>query len=164
MFSRRGNSLAKSQLESMEDTRELVRSLYEITAKLKELHPHRNFTPDGILVGSLGEVLAEFHYELSPLNAGTKGHDCSINNRLVQIKTTQRESIQIGEPCEHLIALKLLPDGTASEIFNGPGSLVWDLVKDKPLPKNGLYAVRLNKLRSLMQSVPATQRISRVQL
>ena len=148
----------------MEDTRKLVRSLYEITAKLKELHPHRNFTPDGILVGSLGEVLAEFHYKLSPLNTGTKGHDCSLNGRLVQIKTTQRESIQIGEPCEHLIALKLMPDGTANEVFNGPGSLVWNLVKDKPLPKNGLYAVRLNKLRSLMQSVPATQRVPRVRL
>ncbi len=150
-------------LEPMEDTRKLVRELYEITTKLKNLHPHRNFTPDGILVGSLGEVLAEFHYALSPLNTGTRGHDCSsINGQLVQIKTTQRESIQIGEPCKHLIALKLMPDGSASEIFNGPGALVWNLVKDKPLPKNGLYAVRLNKLRTLMERVPATQRLPRV--
>lgn len=148
---------------SMEDTRKLVRSLYQITAKLKELHPHRNFTPDGILVGSLGEVLAEFHYALSPLNTGTKAHDCSINGRLVQVKTTQRESIQIGEPCEHLIALKLMPDGASIEIYNGPGSLVWNLVKDKPLPKNGLYSVRLNKLRVLMKSIPAIQRVARVQ-
>lgn len=147
----------------MDDTRKLVRELYQISARLKELHPHRNFTPDGILVGSLGEVLAEFHYALSPLDTGTKAHDCSINGRLVQIKTTQRESIQIGEPCDHLIALKLMPDGTAVEVFNGPGALVWNLVKDKPLPKNGLYSVRLNKLRSLMESVPQTQRVARVQ-
>lgn len=146
----------------MEDTRKLVQALYQISARLKELHPHRNFTPDGILVGSLGEVLAEYHYALSPLNTGTKGHDCSINGRLVQIKTTQRESIQIGESCEYLIALKLMPDGTAVEVFNGPGALVWNLVKDKPLPKNGLYSVRLNKLRSLMQAVSPTQRVTRV--
>lgn len=146
----------------MEDTRKLIRSLYQITAKLKELHPHRNFTPDGILVGSLGEVLAEYHYALSPLSTSARGHDCSIHGCLVQVKTTQRESIQIGEPCEHLIALKLLPDGTATEVFNGPGALVWNLVRNKPLPKNGLYSVRLSKLHTLMQSVPATQRIVRV--
>ena len=147
----------------MDDTRKLVRELYRISARLKVLHPHRNFTPDGILVGSLGEVLAEFHYGLSPLNTGTKAHDCIINKLLVQIKTTQRESIQIGEPCQHLIALKLMPDGTAVEVFNGPGAIVWNLVKDKPLPKNGLYSVRLNKLRELMEDVPKTQRVTRVQ-
>jgi hypothetical protein len=147
----------------MDDTRKLVRSLYRITSKLKDLYPHRNFTPDGILVGSLGEVLAEFHYGLEPLNTGTKAHDCSINGLRVQVKTTQRDSIQMGEPCEHLIALKLMPDGTAEEFFNGPGHLVWDLVKHKPMPKNGLYAVRLNKLRQLMNGVPAKKRVARVQ-
>ena len=146
----------------MEDTRKLVRSLYEITAKLKELHPHRNFTPDGILVGSLGEVLAEFHYGLEPLATSAKGHDCTINGLLVQVKTTQRNSIQIGKPCDHLIALKLMPDGTAVEFFNGPGSLVWNLVKDKPMPKNGLYPVRLNKLRELMNGVATERRVARV--
>jgi hypothetical protein len=80
----------------MEETRKLVRQLYEITAKLHELYPHRNFTPDGILLGSLGEILAEYHYSLSPLNIGTKYHDYSIDGLLVQIKTTQRSSIQIG--------------------------------------------------------------------
>jgi hypothetical protein len=48
------------------------------------------------------------------------------------------------------------------EVFNGPGSLVWNLVKDKPLPKNGLYAVGFGKLRELMQEVPADRRIPRV--
>lgn len=148
--------------KSIEDTRTLVRSLYEITARLNQLHPHRNFTLDGILVGSLGEVLAEYHYGLSPLDTGTKCHDCCIGDHNVQVKTTQRDAIQIGEPCEHLIALKLLPDGTVEEIFNGPGHLVWNLVKDKPLPKNGLYAVRVTKLRAIMTTVPASERLARV--
>ena len=146
----------------MDDTRELIRSLYKIVSRLEELHPHRNFTPDGILVGSIGEVLAEYHYGLQPLGTGSKAHDCSINGLLVQIKTTQRNAIQIGEPCCHLIALKLKPDGSAEEYYNGPGHLVWDLVKDKKLPKNGLYAVRLSKLRVLMQMVPNERRIVRV--
>ena len=147
---------------NMENTRELVRAIYKITAALKELHPHRNFTPDGILVGSLGEVLAEYHYDLKPLNTGTHAHDCFKGSIKVQVKTTQRESIQIGEDCEHLIALKLSQDGTVEEIYNGPGNIVWALVKDKPMPKNGLYSVRLNKLRGLMEDVAVEKRLPRI--
>jgi len=146
----------------VEETRKLVQKIYEITARLQELHPKKNFTPDGILVGSLGEVLAEHHYGLTPLSVGTKGHDCSIDGMFVQIKTTQRKSIQIGEPCDHLIALQLARNGTVSEIYNGPGSLVWDLVKDKRLPKNGLYAVSFTKLRNLMERVSVESRLARV--
>ncbi|MGD0741246.1 MAG: hypothetical protein ABR957_16775 [Terracidiphilus sp.] len=147
----------------MEGTRKLVQSLYEITAELHKLHPHRNFTLDGILVGSLGEVLAEYHYGLTPLSVGTKGHDCSFNGLLVQVKTTQRKTIQIGEPCDHLIALQLKPDGTVHEVFNGPGLLVWDSVKGKPRPKNRLYAVTFGKLQELMKNVAEDKRVPRIQ-
>jgi hypothetical protein len=102
------------------------------------------------------------YYGLEPLATGSKAHDCSINDLLVQVKTTQRDSIQIGEPCDHLIALKLMPDGGSEEFFNGPGGFVWDLVKNKPMPKNGLYAVRLNKLRELMNLVPTERRVARI--
>lgn len=146
----------------MEDTRELVRSLYKITAALKKLHPHRNFTPDGILVGSLGEVLAEHHYDLQPLNTGAHAHDCVKNGINIQVKTTQRESIQIGHYCDYLIALKLKQDGTAEEVYNGPGGPVWDLVKDNPLPRNGLYSIRLNKLRKIMETAPTVGQIARI--
>lgn len=146
----------------MEDTRELVRSLYKITAALKKLHPHRNFTPDGILVGSLGEVLAEYHYDLKPLGTGAHAHDCVKDGISIQVKTTQRESIQIGHNCEYLIALKLHQNGTAEEIYNGPGKPVWDLVKDKPLPRNGLYSVRLNTLRHLMEIAPKAKKFPRI--
>lgn len=95
----------------METTREHIKDLYKLVGALNKLHPHRNFTPDGILVGSIGEVLAEYHYGLSPLPPGTAAHDCKLGELLVQIRTTQRTSIQIGEPCQHLLALKLLPNG-----------------------------------------------------
>jgi len=55
-----------------------------------------------------------------------------------------------------------MPDGTVNEIFNGPGSLAWDLVKNKKIPKNGLYAVSFTKLLELMKSVPNDKRVARV--
>ncbi len=36
----------------------LVQELYSIVDRLEELFPGRRFTPDGHLVGSIGEVLA----------------------------------------------------------------------------------------------------------
>jgi hypothetical protein len=146
----------------VEDTKQLVRELYAITAKLKALHQHRHFTPDGILVGSIGEVLAEYHYGLTPLGVVEPAHDCRHERCLVQVKTTQRDAIQMGEPCQHLIALKLLPDGSVLEAYNGPGDLVWNLVKDKPRPKNGLYPIRLKALGTLMESVPTLLRLPKL--
>jgi len=145
----------------MKDTKKLVCKMYEITKALKQLHEHRNFTPDGILVGSLGEVLAEYHYGLKPLPPATPLHDCKKGKKLIQIKTTQRESIQIGDNCDYLLALKLNEDGTVEEWYNGPGQRVWDRVKDKKRPKNGLYSVRLNVLRKMMENVPVKQRLKR---
>ena len=145
----------------MEDTKKLVVNLYKITSALKKNHPHRNFTPDGILVGSLGEVLAEYHYGLKPLPPGTPGHDCKKGKKKVQVKTTQRQSIQIGDNCEHLLALKLKENGSVQEWYNGPGDPVWNRVKNKKRPKNGLYAVRLNVLKKLMENVPKSQRLKR---
>jgi len=145
----------------MKDTRKIVADLYALTAALKKLHKHRNFTPDGILVGSLGEVLAEYHYGLKPLPPGTALHDCKKGRKLVQVKTTQRESIQIGDNCDYLLALKLAEDGTIEEWYNGPGHPVWERVKNKTRPKNGLYSVRLNVLRKLMATVPANRRLKR---
>lgn len=130
----------------MEETKKLIRKLYKIVDELGSLHPNRKFSLDGILVGSLGEVMAEYHYGIELLKTNTKGHDGRKNGKNIQIKTTQRESIHIGVKCEHLIAVKLQEDGTIDEIYNGPGNLVWDLVKNNKLPKNGLYPISKKKL------------------
>ncbi len=145
----------------MESTRDYIKKIYQIVGELNKLHPHRNFTPDGIMVGSIGEVLAEYHYGLTPLPPGTMAHDCQLGNLKVQVKTTQRNSIQIGEPCEHLLALKLHQNGIVEEFYNGPGEPVWALVKHKPLPKNGLYQIGLSKLRKMMATVPTERQIAR---
>jgi len=47
----------------------LVRDLYRIVDQLEHLFPGRHFTPDGHLVGSLGEVLACERYGLEILEA-----------------------------------------------------------------------------------------------
>ena len=43
---------------------QLIKRLYEIVAELESLYPGRKFTPDGHLVGSIGEVIAAHNYDL----------------------------------------------------------------------------------------------------
>jgi len=112
--------------QRVESIPELVKGLYAIVRRLEEKYPGRRFTPDGHLVGSLGEVIAAELYGLELLPASTTTHDgTAIDGRQVQIKLTQVKTVGIRSEPEHLIVLKLHPDGTTSEIYNGPGTPAW---------------------------------------
>ena len=139
---------------------ELLKRLYDVVADLEALYPGRKFTPDGHLVGSLGEVIAAHNYGLVLLDASAKTHDARKGNKLVQIKATQGSAVGMyGEP-EHLLVLRLQKDGTAEEVYNGPGSLAWSHAGN--LQKNGQRSITLSGLRKLMHSVTNDQRITRV--
>ena len=75
----------------------LVQGLYSIVDRLEELFPGRRFTPDGHLVGSIGEVLAAATYDLELLPPSTERHDAlSGDGRKVQIKATQVRSVSLS--------------------------------------------------------------------
>ena len=52
-----------------------VAKIYEAVEELKTAYPRRPFTPDGHLIGSIGEVVAReiFRFDLYP--PSNKGHD-----------------------------------------------------------------------------------------
>ena len=154
----------KSHLPNNYAHGDLIRDLYKIVGQLEEAHPGRHFTPDGHLVGSLGEVFAAEEYGLELLEASHPVHDAKTRNgrRLVQIKTTQGNKIGIGECPDFLIVLRLSQNGTFEEVYNGPGGPVWDLVKGKKLPKNGQHQISLNRLRGIASAIPDSKRIKRV--
>ena len=69
---------------------DLVRELYGVVDQLQLLFPGRRFTPDGHLVGSIGEVLAANAYGLELFPSSFERHDAkSKGGKLVQIKSTQ---------------------------------------------------------------------------
>jgi hypothetical protein len=51
-----------------------IRQIYAIVSELETMFG-RHFTPDGHMVGSIGEVLAAFHYELELYTASAVTHD-----------------------------------------------------------------------------------------
>ncbi len=149
------------QAVDVEQVPALVRELYVTAAKLEALFPTRRFTLDGHLVGSIGEVIASAWYGLELLPASTEAHDArSRDGRLVQVKATQRMMIGLTACPEHLIVLRLLSDGTAEEVYNGPGDRAW--VRVGPRQKTSLCHISVTTLRTLMAGVPDEAKLARL--
>jgi hypothetical protein len=144
----------------------LVRDLYKVVAELELLFAAKNkkFTPDGHLVGSLGEVLAAHTYGLDLYPNSHPDHDAvSKDGREVQIKATQgNKGVALRSKPQHLIVLRIYQDGQSEEIFNGPGDCVWDVCSSR-LQKNGQHPVALSTLKKLMDThVPQAQRLPKL--
>ena len=145
-------------MKAVERIPELVRALYGTVAELQRLFPGRPFTPDGHLVGSLGEVIAAHNYDLHLLPPSAEGSDAlAPNGRHVEIKITQGERIALRNRPDHLLVLKLRADGNAEEVYNGPGTEPWD--QSGKMQKNGQRPISLTKLRRLMYSIPEESRL-----
>ena len=66
------NSLpAAVTLATPDEVPALIRDLYAIVSKLESIFPGRHFTPDGHLVGSIGEALANTYYAIELCRAST---------------------------------------------------------------------------------------------
>jgi hypothetical protein len=138
-----------------------IKELYKITNELECTYPGRKFTVDGHLVGSIGEVIVAEHYGLKLLPNSTKTHDARTNDgKMVQIKATQVKGIAISSEPDYLIVIRLLSDGSWEEIYNGPGKAAWESACK--MQKNGQRPISLCKLRNLMGSVDAKDKIARV--
>ena len=125
-----------------------VTAIYRAVEELSRAYPGRHFTPDGHLIGSIGEVVARetFGFELYP--ASMRGHDAKCEARSdVQVKITAGNSIAMRGTCNHLIALKIISPEEAEIVYDGPGTSLWE---DAGQTKsNGQRRVSLSKLRAL---------------
>jgi hypothetical protein len=148
-------------LEATEHVPKLVERLYAIVSELEAHFPGRPFTPDGHLVGSLGEVLGAAYYNLELLPCSAECHDArAADGRQVQIKATQGQQVAMRSLCDHLLVLRLNKDGSADEMYNGPGELAWNAAG--PMQRNGQRPIRLSTLRRLASQVPPERRLRRV--
>lgn len=139
-----------------------IRAIYKSVESLNERYPERKFTPDGILVGTLGEVLAEEKYDLDLLPPKTKDFDATdCRCRKVQIHCNQRNTTPINKSATKgmFLALKLLPGDTIEQVFNGPASIAHQLTVGRKADASGFVGLSHDKLRKLMESVPESKRV-----
>lgn len=147
----------------MSDIQKAVQKLYKIVEELESLYPGRPFTPDGHIVGSLGECLVADAYGLVLMPPSNPGFDAlSRDKRKVEIKATQSKTVAFRSEPVHCIAIQLRKNGTFEEIYNGPGEPIWKVFVSRPRPSNGQYQISLNRLRTLQESVSNEQKIPRI--
>ena len=140
----------------------LIKDLYALVDELDATFPGSKFTPDGHMVGSIGEAIAAFHFGLDLIPMSNEGYDAVKDGRKVEIKATQGTSVAFRSEPEFVLVIRLLRDGSFEEIYNGSGRRVWDCVRHKKVPSNGQLQVSFSKLRELSKEVSAAQRIERI--
>jgi hypothetical protein len=137
-----------------------VKDIYRAVSELELMFPGRPFTPDGHMVGSLGECLVADAYNLDLMPPSNEGFDAvAKNGKKVEIKATQSNRVAFRSCPEHTIIIKIKQDGTFKECFNGPGQILWDTFTGKKMPKNGQHQISINKVLALDETVANTLRI-----
>lgn len=96
----------------------MIRQLYSTVAELEEMFPGRHFTPDGHMVGSIGECLVYDVYGLILETASNKGFDAvTANGKQIEIKATQSKSVAFRSEPEHTIVIKTLPNTVMVDVI-----------------------------------------------
>jgi hypothetical protein len=141
-----------------------VKQLLQIVKQLQSKYPKKRFTLDGRLVGDIGEILVEETYDVK-LHEGLQKHHDGItpDDKQVQIKATMKNSLTF--PVDHIpdyyLGIKIKLDGTFREIFNGPGRVAREAVKDRKPTKTNLHSVSISLLERLNEKVHEKDRILR---
>jgi len=141
---------------------EAVKQLLDIVRALQKAYPKKRFTLDGRLVGDIGEVLVEGAYDIKLFEDLQKHHDARASDgRLVQVKATMQLSLTF--PADHVpdyyLGIQVYQDGTFTEVFNGPGAVAWEAVRNRKPTKNNLHSVSVATLEALNKTVKPDDRI-----
>jgi hypothetical protein len=130
----------------------LITDLLKTTGRLNKLFEGRPFTPDGHLVGSIGEVVAEYIYDLQLEPCSTPQIDAYTKDdirRSVQIKLTGKTGGSFGVRWpssvipDVLLCMRMTVNGFV-EVYNGPFPL--KMLDAKPKQKNGQIALTASVL------------------
>ncbi len=119
---------------------EPVAAIYRAVSELEARYPQRKFTPDGHLVGSIGEVVAAEALGLTLHRASHPRHDAFDQNGDVQIKMTGGRSVALYATCDRLVVLKVVSREEAEIVYDDEAGKIG---------KNGQRVISLFRLRSI---------------
>lgn len=130
---------------------EPVAKIYRAVAELEARYHPRKFTPDGHLVGSIGEVVAAEALGLTLYPMSSAGYDAlDADGCQVQIKMTAGKTIAMYAECSRLVVLRIVSPEEAEIVYDGPGAPAWACARKAG--KNGQRVVSLTKLRSMARA------------
>lgn len=124
-----------------------VAAIYRAVAELEAQYPGRKFTPDGHMVGSIGEVVAAAELGLTLYSMSREGHDAFDADGDVQIKLTGTKAVSMYGESARLVVLRIVSPIEAEVVYDGDGRLAWNAAN--AMAKNGQRRITLTKLRAL---------------
>ena len=135
---------------------ELIAELYVVVEELNRDYgaDGRQFTPDGHMVGSIGEVVAKYAFDLKLYGRSKKGLDAETQDgKTVQIKLTAKRG-PIGfcdaETIPDYVLVMQLVEGRFHTVYNGSGRSVY--ASCGPKSGNGQRFIGLAKLKTLQHT------------
>ena len=129
----------------------LIGDLFRTVDRLNMLFPDKPFTPDGHLVGSIGEVVAAYLYDLTLEKSSNEGFDArtSDKSRTVDIKLAGGDRVAIssnlGAAPDVLLVFHFDRSNGFEEVYNGP--FPKDLCLQLTPNKRQTVQLALSKLR-----------------
>lgn len=124
-----------------------VAAIYKAVEELEAAYPSRKFTPDGHLVGSIGEVIAAEALSLTLHPSSYPGHDAFDGNGNVQIKMTAGNSISLYSTCDRLVVLRVVSPEEAEIVYDGVGETAWE--RAGTMGKNGQRRISIRRLSEI---------------
>jgi hypothetical protein len=144
------------------DISSALQLIFQGISQLQTAFPHRLFTIDGRLVGDIGEIVAALEYDMVIDPVSQKVHDgTTADGRRVQVKATFKNSLTFSTVPDYYLGLKLNKDGSFEEIFNGPGSVLYEHFQHRQDIGVKLLSFSNSKLKELSAKVPWADRIPR---
>lgn len=141
-----------------------VKNLHRTVSTLKKLFPSKEdgFTPDGRLVGDIGEVIAEELFQIK-LYKGVKSYydafttyEPKLN---VQIKATFKESLTFNHTPDYYIGIKLDKEGGYEVVYNGPGKYIKEAYIHRKGIGTRLLSFSVKKIKEISSNIGLNERI-----
>jgi len=109
-----------------------IAAIYEIAHELGREFNITTCTPDGHLLGAIGQIAAKIACGLS-FGSTMEEHNCTWSDGkgslAIQVRCTGRGSVAIRKEPNYLIALEISETGKIRLLYNGPGEYVWKKIK-----------------------------------
>ncbi len=138
--------------------KEAIRDLYLSVEKLRRAFDGRKFTPDGRMVGDIGEAIASLEFGVildKKIKKHWDGHriDSAGKKCDVQVKATQRDETYLKKPPQEgdLLVFRIDRNGEWECYYDGSIIKVWESLKHKKPDSTGAKIIKLAKLKEIAQ-------------
>jgi len=142
--------------------KEEIIKLFDLKERLSKEFENRKFTPDGRLIGDIGEVLAELYYDIILDGGQSHTHDgITSDGQSVQIKISFQDHLTFGKIPDYYLGLQIYKNGDYKEIYNGPGQIIYDKYNHRKHIGDKLLRFPMKELIKLNDTVPTDKKIKK---